>query len=355
MTKNKKVLVGVSGGVDSSAAVYLLQKQGFEPVGITLKVIANTKDSKFENEIQRTKDLCTKLGIKHIVKHVEQDFHDTIIMDFVNTYLGGQTPNPCVICNKFIKWKYLMSVADEMEIHYVATGHYVIVKENNGIYEIHQGSDPKKDQSYYLWQLSQKELARTIFPLGEMTKTEVKAIANEHSLVPESLGESQDICFIPENDYRQYLHENFGEKFEHIGKGEMINPKGDVLGQHDGFYNFTIGQRKGFKMGFNGRRYVKNLNAEKNQIVIATDDEIFSNGMIIDKINYPSDEVERVFNGDIQIRYNSKPVPCHGEMLDENTAKILFQEPQRAITPGQSAVMYHGTKVILGGLIKEML
>lgn len=352
---NKKVLVGISGGVDSSSAVYLLQKQGYEPVGITLKVIENTKDSKFEKEVERTRDLCKKLGIEHIVKHVVQDFHDTIIMNFVNTYLDGETPNPCVICNKFIKWKYFLSVADDMGIHYVATGHYVIIKENNGIYEIHQGVDPKKDQSYYLWQLSQKELSRTIFPLGELTKTEVKAIANKHSLVPESLGESQDICFIPENDYRHFIHENFDEKFNYIGKGEMINTQGEILGYHDGFYNFTIGQRKGFKMGFNGRRYVKNLDAKNNRIVIATDDEIFSNGMIIDNINLPSDKLDKIFKGNIQIRYNSKPVPCIGEMLDEKIGKIIFNEPQRAVTPGQSAVLYHDTKVVLGGLIKEIL
>lgn len=355
MISNKKVLVGVSGGVDSTVAVYLLRQQGYEPVGITLKVIANTKNSKFENEILRAKKLCNKLGIEHIVKHVETDFYDTIILDFVNTYLDGKTPNPCVICNKFIKWKYLMAVADELKIHYAATGHYVIIKEHDGIFELHQGTDAKKDQSYYLWQLTQKELARTLFPLGDMTKDQIRTIAQEQTLVPEGMKESQDICFIPENDYRKFLKDNFSEKFAHISTGEMVNPAGEVLGHHDGFYNFTIGQRKGFKMGFNGRRYVKDLDAKNNRIVIATDDEVFSKGMVLEKINFPSEHVGESFSGNIQIRYNSKPVPCKGDLLDDKYIKIIFNEPQRAVTPGQSAVLYHDTKVVLGGIIKEML
>lgn len=352
---NKKILVGISGGVDSSSAIYLLKQQGFEPVGITLKVIENTKDSKFEKEVERTRDLCNKLGIDHIVQHVEKEFFEEVITDFVNTYLIGETPNPCVICNRTIKWKFLLSIADELGIEKVATGHYVIIRENNGVYELHKGIDDKKDQSYMLWQLSQKELSRTLFPLGEYTKEAVKKIAKEHSLVPESLSESQDICFIPENDYRNYLEMNFPEKLNKVGKGKLVDVSGKVVGEHNGFYNFTIGQRKGFKKGFSERKYVKQIDAENNRIVIASNDELDSKGMTLHKMNFPSGKFEKKFTGNIKIRYNSKPVPCQGEMLDESSAKIIFDKPQRAVTPGQSAVLYHGDEVIFGALIKDII
>ena len=355
MIENKKVLVGISGGVDSSVAIFLLKDQGFEPIGITLKVIENTKNSKFEKEIERTAKLCKKLDIQHIVKYVVPEFYENIIKKFAETYFAGETPNPCVICNKFIKWKFILSEADKRGIKYIATGHYVIVKKENNNYQIFKGFDQNKDQSYYLWQLGQKELSRTIFPIGEYTKEKIKSIAREHNLVPESLSESQDICFIPDNDYRNYLVTNFPEKFQNIGKGEMIDTNGKILGYHDGFYNFTIGQRKGFKMGFSGRRYVKNIDAEKNQIIIANNDQIFSKGMIIDSINFPSNETDKNFVGNIKIRYNSKGVNSKVEILENNRAKIIFDEPQRAVTPGQSAVLYIQNKVILGGIIKEIL
>lgn len=352
---NRKILVGISGGVDSSVAIYLLKQQGCQPVGITLKVIDDTSESKFDHEIERTQKLCKKLNIQHIVKQVQQEFFDEVITDFVNTYLDGETPNPCVICNRTIKWRFLLSVADEMGIDKVATGHYVIIKENNGIYTLHQGMDEKKDQSYMLWQLTQKELSRTVFPLGELTKNEVKKIAKEHSLVSESLSESQDICFIPENDYRQYLQRHFPDKLAAIGKGEMINAQGEVLGYHDGFYNFTIGQRKGFKMGFNERKYVKKLDAENNRIIITDNDELFSDGLTLKNINFPTKKLPIEFAGDIQIRYNSKPVPCRGKLLEDDKAEIIFDKPQRAVTPGQSAVMFDGDEVIMGGLIKDII
>lgn len=355
MTKKEKILVGISGGVDSSAAIYLLQQQGFDPIGITLKVIENTRESKFNGELQRTQELCKKLAIPHIVKHVEQEFYNKIILNFVDTYLAGETPNPCVICNKLIKWRFLLSEADKRNIKYVATGHYVRIIENNGLFELHKGVDDKKDQSYMLWQLGQSELSRTIFPLGEYKKEMVKDLAKKQSLVPASLSESQDICFIPHNDYRHYLQENFADKFDHIGKGEMVDSNGAVLGYHDGFYNFTIGQRKGFKIGFNERKYVKNLDAKNNRIVITNNDELYAAGMVVQNINFPSETMTKQLAGEIKIRYNSKAVSGTGEMIDNTSAKFIFNTPQRAVTPGQTAVMYHGDKVILGGIIKQIL
>ncbi|MFP4546761.1 MAG: tRNA 2-thiouridine(34) synthase MnmA [Fidelibacterota bacterium] len=355
MQKRKKILVGISGGVDSSAALYLLKEQGYDPVGITLKVITNTKDSKFEGELERTRKLCQKLSVKHIVRHVEQEFYDKIIMDFVNTYLQGETPNPCVVCNKQIKWKFLLSEADKLGINFVATGHYARIIEKNGQFELHKGIDEKKDQSYMLWQLGQTELSRTKFPLGEYTKDEIRKIARAHSLVPDSLAESQDICFIPENDYRKYLKTNFFDRLKMIGKGDLVETDGTVVGQHEGFYNFTIGQRKGFKIGFGERRYVKQLDAENNRIVIAKNDDLYSKGAVIQKINFPVGNIQRQVSGTIKIRYNHKGVLCRGEFTHKGLLKITFDQPQRAVTPGQTAVLYNEDKVILGGIIKEIL
>jgi len=353
--ENKKILVGISGGVDSSTAIFLLKNQGYQPIGMTLKVIENTRNSKFEKEIERTRALCEKLKIDHVVKHVEKEFFEQVITDFVETYLNGETPNPCVLCNRTIKWKFLLSAADEMGIDKVATGHYVRIEKHKGLYELHRGIDNNKDQSYMLWQLTQKELSRTLFPLGDYQKDEVYEIACKNSLIPKNLSESQDICFIPENDYRKYLADNFPEKLKKIGQGQLIDIRGNVLGEHEGFYNFTIGQRKGFKKGFNERKYVRQIDADKNQVIISSNDELFSDGMILREINYPSEKAEKLFSGKIKIRYNSRAVDCTGEMLDNSTAKVIFSKPQRAVTPGQSAVLYRRDKVIFGGLIKTIL
>jgi len=355
MQNRKKILVGISGGVDSSAALYLLREQGYDPIGITLKVIENTKDSKFEGELERTKNLCKKLNIEHIVRHVEQEFYDKIIIDFVNTYLQGETPNPCVVCNKHIKWNFLLSEADKLDINYVATGHYARIIEKNGQFELYKGIDENKDQSYMLWQLGQGELSRTMFPLGEYTKDKIREIASAHSLVPESLAESQDICFIPENDYRKYLKTNFFDRLKLIGKGDLVDTDGTVVGKHDGFYNFTIGQRKGFKIGFGERRYVKQLDAKDNRIVIARNEDLFSNGAIIKNINFPAGIAPKEVSGTIKIRYNHKGVPCRGKFTSNGILKITFDQPQRAVTPGQTAVIYDGDKVLLGGIINEIL
>ena len=351
----QKVLVGISGGVDSSVALYLLIKQGFEPVGFTLKVISDREGSKFDKELERTALLCKNLKIKHIINNVKHEFYDKVITYFADTYMAGFTPNPCVVCNRVIKWKFLLEEADKSGINMVATGHYVRIVKNENRFELCKGLDSKKDQSYYLWQLSPRELSRTIFPLGDLTKNQVHKIAMEHNLVPETLSESQGICFVPDNDYRKYLLDNFSDKLDKVGEGDLVNPSAEVLGKHNGFYNFTIGQRKGFKMGFNARHYVKEINAEKNQIVIAKNEELNSIGMIIDNINFPSGEFRPDINGNIKIRYNSKAVGCTGEMIDNDEIKIIFDTPQRAVTPGQSAVLYNGDKVIFGGLIKKIL
>ncbi len=355
MKNKEKVLVGISGGVDSSVALYLLQQQGYEPVGITLKVIEDTSQSKFDGELKRTQALCQSLGIKHIIKHVEPTFYREIIMNFVETYLDGETPNPCVICNKVIKWRFMLQMADELGIDKIATGHYARIVADDGTYYLHSGKDSKKDQSYMLWQLGQAELSRSLFPLGDYLKSEIKKIAKEHELVPESLSESQDVCFIPENDYRNYLQENFPNKLKAVGKGKLVNTAGEILGEHDGFYNFTIGQRKGFKRGFSGRRYVKKIDAANNRIIITTNDDLFSRGLVMKNYNFPSEQLIEQFKGAIKIRYNHTAVDCAGYLMDETNSEILFDTPQRAVTPGQSAVVYQGNRVLLGGIIRDIL
>jgi len=349
----RKVLIAMSGGVDSSVAALQLIENGYHPIGVTLRMWRPGRDKHLEDAVRKSKEICKRLNIPHKVVDVRSDFEKSIVQDFVNGYLSGVTPNPCVYCNKQIKWEKLIDLADKMDVEFIATGHYARVfhNENSHRYEILEGIDHSKDQSYALWQLSQDNLRKTMLPLGNVRKSEVFEIAKKNGLFYSDLSESQDICFIPNNNYRDFLVDYVPERIHKIGRGELVDEEGSVLGFHNGFYNFTIGQRKGFKMGFGGRRYVKEIDAKNNRIVISKEEGLYSMEMVLNKINWVSIPSVSSLKGIVKIRYNHPGIKCYVETYRSDTLKVTFDEPQRAVTPGQSAVLYQGDKLIFGGII----
>ena len=351
------ILVAMSGGVDSSVAAYLLQEDGYNPIGVTFRFWRHEGADHTDEIIQQAQKICKTLGIGHRVVDLENEFKETVVEQFVEDYLSGITPNPCVFCNRQIKWRHLLKLADEIGAPLVATGHYVRIEKNDftGRFEIIKGVDSGKDQSYVLWQLSQDALSRTKFPLGTKYKSDIKEISDELSLPLGNQKESQDVCFLPDNDYRDFLRRYVPARIKAISKGELLDEQGNVLGCHDGFHNFTIGQRKGFKMGFSERKYVKQIDARKNQVTISGNDGLFSESMILGNVNWVSSEPREEADGIITIRYNHKGIGCKIHAVEKNRLIVEFNEAQRAVTPGQSAVLYKNDRLILGGIIQKSI
>jgi len=355
--QNRRVIVAMSGGVDSSVAAYLLKQADYEPLGVTFRFWSFQGKQQTNEIVARAEKIARQLNVTHQTVTVEKEFEEIVVKQFVEEYLQGITPNPCVLCNRLIKWRNLVQIAKELDASFVATGHYVRIEksQNNSRYQILRGVDRTKDQSYVLWQLSQAALSKTILPLGSMQKSEVQKIAVELGLPLAGSRESQDVCFLPDNNYRDFLQVYVPERIAAIGRGELLDESGKVLGFHRGFHNFTVGQRKGFKMGFERRKYVKQIRAEKNQVIIANGDSLFSSGMLVRELNWVSETPQATLEGLIQIRYNHRPVHCQAEMINQEIMRIKFAQKQRAVTPGQSAVLYQDNRLILGGIIQESL
>jgi tRNA-specific 2-thiouridylase len=355
--QDRRVVVAMSGGIDSSVAAYLLKQAGYEPLGVTFRFWSFRGKQHPDELIARAEKVARQLGILHQTVSVEKEFEEMVVRQFVAEYLRGITPNPCVFCNRLIKWRFLLKIAEELDASFVATGHYVrIAKSRDGSrYQILRGVDRTKDQSYVLWQLSQPALSRTILPLGSRHKSEVRKIASELELPMAGSRESQDVCFLPDNNYRDFLRQYVPEKIAAIGRGELLDESGKVLGFHCGFHNFTIGQRKGFRIGFDQRKYVKQILADKNQVVIANGNSLFSSGMLLRNLNWVSEAPLTTLAGLIQIRYHHRAVRCQAEMIGQDGMRIKFAQKQRAVTPGQSAVLYQDDRLIWGGIIQESL
>lgn len=361
MKYNRRVLVGMSGGVDSSTTAALLKSQGFEVVGITVTSIKITDDCKVENStsgccnyqsIIDASDVAEYLGIEHYIVDLSEVFREKIINNFIDEYLKGRTPNPCSLCNPLIKWGEILKKADEYDCYFYATGHYskLIYDEKVSRYFIRMAKDKNKDQSYFLWGLEQEQLKRTIFPLGELTKSEVRELAKSLGLKVFNKYESQEICFVPSNDYRDTIRK-YSNGSELFHQGDIVF-RGVVIGKHNGYINYTIGQRKGLGVSYSQPLYVKKIIPESNTIEVEVEEGLNSRRLYASRVNfmkYTRFEEDKTYL--VKIRYKDKGSLAHCKINGDGKLCVDFLEPKKAITPGQSVVVYDGEDLVAGGVI----
>lgn len=354
----KKVMIAMSGGVDSSVAAALLKEEGYEVIGGTMHIFPDYEEATDREDhccsysaVRDAKRVAQKLDIPHFVFNLQEEFQKKVIDYFVDEYSRGRTPNPCVMCNKEIKFEALHKKAIEIGCDYIASGHYAKIENENGRYILKKGLDENKDQSYMLYVLNQEQLSQTLFPLSEYTKDEIRAKAKELGFSVHNKAESQEICFVPDDDYVRFLDTNYPE----ISKsGPILDTKGNQLGTHEGLAHYTIGQRRGLGISMGYPIYVTELDYQNNAVIVGKDEAVFSEGLIAEDINFiPFEDIDGRMEVEAQIRYNSYPVKAYIEKNRGNELKVEFEEPQRAITPGQSVVFYLDDLVLGGGIIKK--
>ena len=340
----KRVLVGMSGGIDSTATCLMLKEQGYEIVGLTMWV--------WGDEPAEARELAKRMDIEHYIADEREAFRQVIVQNFIDEYRQGRTPNPCVMCNPLFKFRILTEWADKLGCKYIATGHYSRLEELNGNIYIIAGDDDKKDQSYFLWRLGQDVLRRCIFPLGTYTKLKVREYLREkgYTLKAEE-GESMEVCFI-KGDYRDFLKEHSPEIDREIGPGWFVNSEGVKLGEHKGFPYYTIGQRKGLEIALGKPAYVLKINPLKNTVMLGDPEQLKAGYMLIEQENLIYEQ--EVFESKeltVRIRYRSKPIPCTVKRLEDGRLLVHFLAEASAIAPGQSAVFYIGRRVVGGSFI----
>lgn len=355
----KKVVVGMSGGVDSSVAAYLLNKQGYDVIGATMQIWQDKEPEMLEHEggccglsaVDDARRVAFKLGIPYYVMNFKEDFKKYVIDYFIEAYVKGETPNPCIACNRYVKWESLLNRSLEIGADYIATGHYArIIKLPNGRYTIQKSLADSKDQTYALYNLTQYQLAHTVMPVGEYSKEEIRQLAVEAGLMVANKPDSQDICFVPDSDYAGFIERVTGDK---CPEGNFILEDGTVVGKHKGIINYTIGQRKGLGITFGKPMYVKNINAVTNEIVLCSNEELYSQEVLVGNVNCMA--VERL-EGTVRcvgkIRYSHKGAECTIKPLENGKVKCMFDQPQRAVTKGQAAVFYVDDYIYCGGVIE---
>lgn len=355
--KQRRVLVGMSGGIDSSAVCIMLQEQGYEVVGVTMRTWDipshfSSPSQEQPDEVMEAQALAARLGIEHHVADVREEFRRVIVQYFIDEYMHGRTPNPCVMCNPLFKERILCEWADRTNCAWIATGHYCRLEDRNGYRYIITGDDPTKDQSYFLWKLPQEILKRMLLPLGGMTKTEVRAyLASKGFEAKAKGGESMEVCFI-DKDYRLFLKEHCPDIDEQIGPGWFVDSKGVKLGQHKGFAYYTIGQRKGLEIALGKPAYVLKINPAKNTVMLGDAQMLLSEYMLVEDVNVINrEELFSCPSLSVRIRYRSRPIPCKVTELSDGRLLVKFAEAASAITPGQSAVFYDGNRVLGGAFI----
>ncbi|OLA96558.1 MAG: tRNA 2-thiouridine(34) synthase MnmA [Verrucomicrobia bacterium 13_2_20CM_55_10] len=357
--KKQRVLLGMSGGVDSSVGGYLLREQGYEVIGVTMKVWPQDCISRAEDKccgpqaIADARGVAHSLGIPHYVVDEADQFERLVIDYFSSEYQAGRTPNPCVMCNEKLKFGNLWSKAAVLGCDYIATGHYAVIEHHGDRAVLRKGIDLRKDQSYFLFSLRQPQLRRALTPLGTMRKPQIREIAHLLGLKVADKTDSQEICFVPGNDYKAFLRSHLGENEFH--RGEIYDLNGNFVGEHDGLELFTIGQRKGLPGGSLLPRYVVDLDPETNRVIVGDADDLICDEFEIDRVTWhpvaAGTDRSRPFDATVKIRYNHPGALASVTPLEPNRACIRLQEPQRAVTPGQAAVFYDGDVVLGGGWI----
>ncbi len=360
MKQKKKVLMAMSGGIDSTVAAMLLLEQGYELEGVTFRTFDNISRACMEKEkgccsvdsLFEAKRMADELGFTHRILDIRREFREAVVGNFIDEYLHGRTPNPCVLCNSDIKWGKLLDLADELGCDYLATGHYARIGRQVGRYYLRKGVDAAKDQTYFLWTLTQDNLARTLFPLGGLTKPEVRQIAFDHGYEKLSKkGESQEICFIPDNDYRTFLRQEVEGYDEKYGPGDFVDTSGRKLGTHRGFPNYTIGQRKGLGIALGQPMFVVAIRPEDNTVVLGKKEELQGKTFYAKQINAMKyAPIPDGLEVTAKIRYRNEG--CSACLYPEgDRLRVVFHDTMDSITPGQSAVFYEGDDVVGGGII----
>ena len=349
---NKKALIAMSGGVDSSVAAYLMQNKGYDCVGATMRLYDKFPDDEEKNlsDIRDAESVCNTLGIDFHVLDYRNEFKKEVIDRFISIYENGGTPNPCIECNRYMKFGKFLDVADNLNCFKMATGHYARVTEENGRFYLKKAADPKKDQTYFLYSLTQQQLKRVEFPLGAMQKDEIRALAVEKGFVSAHKSDSQDICFVPDGEYINVI-KSFTDKI--YPKGNFIDINGNILGSHGGIINYTVGQRKGLGIAFGEKMYVKEKNSVTNEVVLSTNEKLFSNSLDAEDFNWiVFDNPPEKLTAKAKVRYSTTEAECTCFVTDKNKVHIEFATPQRAIAKGQAVVLYDGDTVLGGGTIK---